>query len=183
MSAQLQDSVFRIAQSSDAAAIAQLHADSWRATYRGLFSDAFLDGPVFEERARLWRTRFETWDPARNGVVLMEHGSTLLGFACLMLDKDPEWGARLDNLHVHKEAQGTGAGRQLMQHAARWVLEREADWPLHLMVFEGNARAVRFYAALGGSAVERREAVVEDGTSLVELRYVWRDLWALAAGA
>jgi len=178
---QLQDSAFRLAGAEDAAAIAQLHAESWRITYRGLFSDAFLDGPVFEERAELWRQRFADWDAGRNGVVLMEHGRTLLGFACLMLDKDSDWGARLDNLHVHKEAQGTGAGRQLMQHAARWVLEREPDWPLHLMVYERNAPAVKFYDAMGGAVTERRNVVVEDGTELVELRYVWRDLWALAA--
>jgi GNAT superfamily N-acetyltransferase len=177
----LEDSVFRLAEANDADSIAQLHANSWRKTYRGLFTDAFLDGPVFEERTALWRDRFATWDTARNGVILMEHGKTLLGFASIMLDKDPDWGARLENLHVHAEAQGTGAGRQLMQHVARWVLEREADWPLHLMVFERNERAVKFYDAMGGTMAEKRDAIVEDGTGLVELRYVWRDLWALAS--
>jgi hypothetical protein len=34
----------RVADSSDAPAIAALHAESWRRHYRGAYSDAFLDG-------------------------------------------------------------------------------------------------------------------------------------------
>ena len=37
---------FRPADADDAAAVAGLHADSWRRHYRGAFSDAFLDGDV-----------------------------------------------------------------------------------------------------------------------------------------
>ena len=37
---------FRSAEAGDAAAVAGLHADSWRRHYRGAFSDAFLDGDV-----------------------------------------------------------------------------------------------------------------------------------------
>ena len=44
-------------ESIDAAAIATLHAESWRTAYRGLVPDAFLDGPVVEDRMHLWRKR------------------------------------------------------------------------------------------------------------------------------
>ena len=41
----------------DANAIAAVHAESWRTAYRGILSDAYLDGPIDAERRRLWRAR------------------------------------------------------------------------------------------------------------------------------
>lgn len=166
---------------TDADGIADLHARSWRATYRGLFSDAFLDGPVFAERKALWIKRLGNWDPARNVVLLAQGDDGLAGFASVMLDTEPQWGARLDNLHVDPERKGRGVGRSLMREAARWVQAGNRASMLHLMVFEGNVAARRFYDAMGGECVERREVTVEDGTRLVELRYLWRDLAVLAA--
>ena len=39
--------------------IAALHAASWKAAYRGLFADSYLDGDVEYERLRHWRQRIE----------------------------------------------------------------------------------------------------------------------------
>jgi GNAT superfamily N-acetyltransferase len=167
---------------ADISAIADLHARSWRKTYRGLFSDAFLDGPVFAEREAMWTKRLNGWDTARNVVLLSENGGRLEGFASVMLDTEPAWGARLDNLHVDPDGKGRGTGRLLMRAAATWVLAENKAPMLHLMVFEGNVPAREFYDAMRGERVERREATVEDGTRLFELRYVWRDLNALAGG-
>ena len=47
----------RPAAPADIDAIANLHAESWRITYRGQYSDAFLDGPVYEDRLGVWRDR------------------------------------------------------------------------------------------------------------------------------
>lgn len=41
---------YRGATRVDAEGIAQLHADSWRRTYRGDFLDSFLDGDLVTER-------------------------------------------------------------------------------------------------------------------------------------
>lgn len=161
---------------ADAPAIARLHAESWRRTYRGLFTDAFLDGPVFAEREALWTRRLRDWDPARNVVLLAERAGELCGFASVLLDTEPAWGARLDNLHVHPERKGGGTGRALMRAAARWTLQNSSNTTLHLMVFEGNLPARGFYDALRGECAERRAVTVEDGSQLFELRYVWRDL-------
>ncbi|MBL8518982.1 MAG: GNAT family N-acetyltransferase [Betaproteobacteria bacterium] len=162
---------------ADIDAVAELHARSWRKTYRGLFSDAFLDGPVFAERRDLWTRRLRGWDRERNAVLLAESQGALAGFAAIMLDTEPEWGARLDNLHVDPDGQGRGVGRLLMQAAGRWTVGKAPR--LHLMVFDGNAAARGFYDEMQGECVERRDVTVEDGTRLVELRYLWRDLKVL----
>jgi hypothetical protein len=50
----------RVARATDAEAIAHLHAESWRRTYRGMMSDEFLDGRALENRRRVWRQRLQT---------------------------------------------------------------------------------------------------------------------------
>lgn len=168
---------------ADADTIAALHARSWQITYRGLFSDAFLDGPVLEERRGLWRSRLDSWDAARNVVLLAEAEGELQGFASVLLDIEPQWGARLDNLHVNPHAKARGIGRQLVCAAAQWVRDGGEMTSLHLMVFERNEAARGFYDAMRGKCVERREVTVEDGTRLVELRYLWKDLGELIKAA
>ena len=73
---------FRQATRADAMAVATLHAESWRANYRGAYRDEYLDGDVLEDRLRVWEERLCT--PAPNQfVVLAEEGDDLIGFACV----------------------------------------------------------------------------------------------------
>ena len=48
---------FRQAEASDARVIAELHAQSWRNTYRGMLRDDYLDGDILYERVALWEKR------------------------------------------------------------------------------------------------------------------------------
>ena len=102
----------------------------------------------------------------------------LLGFACVLLDEEPKWGACLDNLHVLPHIKGQGLGRQLFAKAAQWVGTVEPEWPLHLWVFESNHSARRFYDSLGGAIIERQKKYIA-GVEVPSLRYLWNDLGAL----
>ena len=82
---------------ADAAAIASLHADSWRRQYRGACSDSFLDGDVTANRLAVWTALFAQPDRGRCTLVAEERGA-LVGFAHVVFDDDPIWGALLDNL-------------------------------------------------------------------------------------
>jgi GNAT superfamily N-acetyltransferase len=171
--------VFRSATATDSKAIASLHTESWRDAYRGILPDAYLDESIVEERARLWQARFLSPDIERRHIVLAEVEGTLVGFACVLLDKEPQWGACLDNLHVLPRYKRRGLGKQLFSKAAQWVKSREPEWPIHLWVFEDNIAARRFYDALGGERVEHRTQKVLEGIERPSLRYVWHDLQKL----
>lgn len=165
---------FRTAVPSDSSPIAELHAASWRASYRGRLSDSYLDGTIFAERGAFWRDRLGT--PAdRRYVLLAEAGEALVGFVCVMLDAEPVWGAYLDNLHVRPGLTGRGVGSSLFAEAARWVIRVEPTWAIHLFVFEGNVGARRFYERHGGEQVERVMRVMPDGGTSAVYRYLWRD--------
>jgi GNAT superfamily N-acetyltransferase len=171
---------FRPATPADSGKIAGLHTVSWRAAYRGILPDVYLDGPVAPEREALWRRRLCAAGAERRCVRLAEDGSTLAGFVCVLLDEEPAWGACLDNLHTAAAYRGRGIGRQLMSMASGWVMEKEPGWPIHLWVFAGNHEARRFYDALDGQIVERRAKGGPWGAEVLSLRYVWQDPQVLA---
>lgn len=105
--------MFRVACASDDLRVAELHTASWRSAYRGLLSDAYLDGDILAERGRLWEQRLAQ-PSGRQLVLLAEEGEALLGFVCVLLDEEPAWGAYLDNLHVRPGLTGRGLGRRLL---------------------------------------------------------------------
>ena len=171
--------VFRRATGGDSEAIASLHTESWRDAYRGILPDLYLDGQIFDERANLWRSRFSSLSSDRFLVVLAESSGEPVGFACVLLDEDPQWGPCLDNLHVLPRCRSRGVGRLLFGRAAQWVMSREPRWPIHLWVFEANVGARRFYDALGGEVVENKKREVLKGIEISSVLYVWRDLQEL----
>jgi GNAT superfamily N-acetyltransferase len=172
--------IYREAAPADAQAVASLHAESWRAAYRGILSDAFLDGDAFAERLHFWRKRLDAADPDRY-VLLAEESAALQGFACVIAAADPRRGALLDNLHVRPGLTGQGLGTALLLRAARWVHARDPVSPLHLWVYEDNLSARRFYRQLGAIPAERVLKEALGGGKVALLCYVWTDLQALLA--
>lgn len=166
---------FRTAIEADASGVAALHAASWRSAYRGILSDSYLDASVQSEREQLWQRRLAHSHRERQYVLLAEQKQTLVGFACVLLDEEPEWGACLDNLHVLPNYTGNGLGGQLLQRVAGWVATTVPNWPMHLWVFEANQRARRFYRRYGAEPVESRAIAMPGGGAPPILRYIWRD--------
>jgi ribosomal protein S18 acetylase RimI-like enzyme len=169
----------RAAAVRDVDAIAALHADSWRRNYRGAYRDAYLDGDVVSERLAVWRDRLTQPATTFRTIVAARDGA-FAGFAHVILDDDPTWGALLENLHVVHELKRDGIGTRLMAAAARAVLEATPGAGLCLWVLDQNASAQAFYAARGGVDVgtEIRGPFPGGGTALAH-RIVWRDPSAL----
>jgi GNAT superfamily N-acetyltransferase len=161
---------------ADAAAIALLHAQSWRSAYRGLLTDEYLDDQVLHDRTAFWSKRFGAPNPERRLVLKALDESTLLGFVCVLLDEEPAWGARLDNLHVVPGHKGTGVGYALFQAAREWTARAQPEWSMHLWCIERNVVARRFYDRQGGRIVESATRPIAQGLCLPELRYLWTAL-------
>jgi GNAT superfamily N-acetyltransferase len=174
------DVAYRESESSDWRAIATLHAESWRRSYRGMLPDAYLDNDVFADRAELWERRFGDTDYQRATVtVLAEAGARLVGFAHSRVDEEPEWGTLLDNLHVTHDAQRLGVATRLVAETASLVAPRALSPALYLWVLEANSRARAFYESMGGQPVERGVSR-EGGGEAPCLRYWWPDVSKLS---
>lgn len=169
---------FRSAGAADALAIAALHADSWLRDYRGAYSDSFLDGDVLQDREKVWSERLRRDDGASH-TVLAEDGAGLVGFAHVVFDSDPSWGALLDNLHVRHRDKRHGVGSELLALTGQAVIERVSS--LYLWVLEQNLQARAFYEARGGVRVERASVSAPGGVASrlngtpTKLRYAWSD--------
>jgi GNAT superfamily N-acetyltransferase len=158
----------RPATPTDAPAIANLHAQSWRFAYRG----AYPDGPVFEDRARVWNERLTS--PATNQhVTLAEDNGALIGFACSYGDDDAQWGTLVDNLHVHPNRHRQGTGRLLLAEVAAWCSQTYPDRGLYLWVLAQNDRAQRFYKSLGAADQGTKTSTPPGGGTITAHRYTW----------
>lgn len=164
------------ASSQDAESVARLQAASWRKTYRGMLPDDYLDRHVVADRLECWTGRFATFAPERTLVLKAVGDGTLLGYVCVLLDEEPAWGARLDNLHVTPESRGTGVGYALFQAAREWIERVSPGTPMHLWCVEGNRVARRFYDRQGGTVVEAASRSFAGQPSVPEVRYWWAPL-------
>jgi len=133
----------RPAAAGDVEAVAALHAESWRSTYRGTFSDFYLDGEAPEERLQHWINRLSSGPLPKQGVLVAMDGGVCVGFICIYLQAEPAWGPVLDNLHVRPDRKGRGIGSRLIQEGLGWVRSRRSFDRWHLWVLEGNAAARR----------------------------------------
>lgn len=132
--------------------IADLHATSWQENYQNNFDAEYLAGPVFEERRKVWKERFEA--AAENQRILVaEQDDLILGFVCHYLDKDKKLGSYIDNLHVRSSAKGLGIGRSLMREASANIKKEASAEKFYLYVFTDNTGAIKFYERTGGQLV------------------------------
>jgi GNAT superfamily N-acetyltransferase len=177
---------FRAAGPGDAEQVARLHADSWRRHYRGAYADSFLDGDVVADRHAVWSARLA--DPGNAMTVVAEDDAGLVGFGHVVFDKDDQWGSLLDNLHVTHAHQRSGIGAALLTQIARAVIERATNRSMYLWVLEQNTAAQSFYAAFGGTCVEKTPVSAPGGVATRlngapnKLRVTWSDASSLGRG-
>ena len=124
--------VIRDATKSDAAAIAHLHAESWRSAYRGILSDDFLENHAHRDRLAIWQERFSA--PAAHPMFVMvaDAATQIAGFVCVFPEEDAYFGSFLDNLHVAPQLTGRGIGRQLRSGAAARLLTSGSSAGMYL---------------------------------------------------
>jgi len=166
----------RVATTADAQQIAELHVESWRSAYRGMFSDAYLDSDEFrQERSVLWSKRLGHPEPNQL-VLIAEIDDQLVGFACAFGSADQHLGTLLDNLHVRHEYQGRGIGAELMSEVAKWCSAELSGEGIFLWVLEPNMQARRFYERRGGIRIDGDLWSSPDGGSIACIRFAWKNV-------
>lgn len=162
----------RRAAPSDWAAIAAIHAESWRSAYRGIYPDSYLEERAPAERRSFWSEAFGGMDGELDAVFLAEQAGEAVGFACLRRKAEAA-GPLLDNLHVLPGRKGLGIGRRLIAAAAGWLAEKEPEAALQLVVWADNVAARGFYGRLGGREAEVFEAPTPGGGTAPQIRVRW----------
>ena len=160
----------RAATSSDSLAVARVHLAAWRAAYRGIIPDSYLDGLDEVARARRYTFDLKGLDDPQTWIAL--EGDEIRGFV--------SWGpAREDELsrgevyalYVSPHSWRLGVGSRLLVRAEHELAARGFDEAL-LWVLKDNSRGRRFYDASGWRHDGNELTAQFNSHEVVEVRYV-----------
>jgi ribosomal protein S18 acetylase RimI-like enzyme len=175
---------FRAATVADASAIAALRVESWRATYRGVMPDAYLDNMHAEESAFMWA---QVLAAKASGICVFvaeasvdtDADAEIVGFASGMLltPEKLDCNAELTGIYIKPIAQRGGVGRRLVSLVAQRLQQSGAVSLLSWVISE-NQPARKFHEELGAELLVE-QAFAWDGLDLLEVGYGWQDLDAL----
>lgn len=164
----------RDARPADAVRLAEIHAVSWQAAYRGLLSDAFLDGLTATSRLDWWESRLARVPP-RWAVLVVEDARRVAGFATTgHCDDDdrriPEAG-ELYAMYVDPDFWSLGFGRDLLLGAEErfWA---DGYRTASLWVLRDNHRSRRFYEVGGWQVDGAEQRLIIGSDAVTAVRYV-----------
>ncbi len=163
----------RPAEVDDAAAIARVHVESWRSTYRGLLPDDFLDS--LTEGRYLERWLRSLGDDATR-VYVAEEDHQVVAFASGGRERAGEGGyaGELYAIYVLEKAQRHGHGIGLVRAVIGGLREMGLN-DMIVWVLRENSPARKFYERLGGTYV-RTQPITIGSVTLQEVSYGWRSL-------
>ncbi|HZV35381.1 MAG TPA: GNAT family N-acetyltransferase [Verrucomicrobiae bacterium] len=161
----------RAATISDAAAIARIHVDTWRAAYRGHGPDSVLANLSVERREAFWRERLTQ---EKGAVFVAEEKGSVIGFCDLIPSRDADADAQVVEIaaiYIEPASWRKGAGGALCKQAFAEAQNRGCK-SITLWVLTTNTAARHFYERIGfvpdGSSKTDKWP---DGSALSEVRY------------
>lgn len=151
----------RSATPEDAAAIARVHVDSWRSTYRGIVPDSVLDSLDYESRAETWRRGIEDTISSQVVFVAESPNGDIGGFVAAGPERSgdyPEYTAEIYAIYVADDWRGYGLGRSLVMRAVQALLEQGR--PSMLIWALSENPACDFYRRLGGAKIAAQTVTI-----------------------
>ncbi|MEM7758328.1 MAG: GNAT family N-acetyltransferase [Cyanobacteria bacterium P01_A01_bin.40] len=168
--------IIREATEQDISAISKVHVDTSRTTYRGIFSDEYLDNMSYQKRERAWHQVFEETLKNNNFTYVAENNShQIIGFANAGLEREGDslYLGELYAIYILENFQQQGIGEKLV----RTVVEQFKKMQINSMlvwVLKDNS-ACSFYKKLGGIKIKEQE-IERQGNKLIKIAYGWRDI-------
>jgi ribosomal protein S18 acetylase RimI-like enzyme len=107
----------RTAQLDDAAGIARVHETTWKEAYRGILSDAYLDGLSSKRLTTRWRASLEHRNEDLDEQIFVAvQGKTVIGFLTVGASREAfaPWESEIGMIYVLNGHRGAGIGRVLM---------------------------------------------------------------------
>ncbi|MCU6433005.1 GNAT family N-acetyltransferase [Undibacterium sp. Jales W-56] len=165
----------RRATVADAQAIAAVRIESWRATYRGIMPDDYLDEMKLDDSTAIWEKVLSAGNDAICVFVAIADNE-IIGFASGMLLKEEKQGmhAELTAIYLRTAFQNSGIGQRMLQKVARTLQAMGASNML-VWVLTGNKAARQFYENFGGQFLVEQD-FIWDELELQEVAYGWPDL-------
>lgn len=163
----------RPATPDDASAIARVHVDSWRTSYRGMLPKEFLASLSEAGYLERWKRLLSD---ASNLIYVAEEGGDVIGFASGGRERAGEDGfsGELYAIYLLEAFKRRGHGRGLVRATVDGLRGLGID-DLIIWALTDNQAARAFYERLGGVFV-RVQPIVIGSATLEEVAYGWRRL-------
>ena len=156
---------------ADARAVAEVHVQSWRAAYRDLVPQSYLDTLSVDSREKFWREAMERESPE---LWVAETDGGVVGWVAFGPSRDPDAAGsvgEISAIYLLPSHWSTGIGLELWLTARARLIERGFA-TVTLWVFAENSRAIRFYHAAGFELmVGAQQSHERGGKVLLEQRY------------
>ena len=171
--------------SEDAADLAHIHIEGWRASYGGLVDQAFLDALDKNERAANW---IKWLGEGTEALIAHDDNGKPAGFIAFnklmtpppgMSPIRPLYTSEILAIYILPDYWRKKLGRELMKQAAARLKERKHK-SMCLWVLEKNTRGNAFYKALGGQKCGKKDVTIGN-QKLTDVCYGWRDTSALSS--
>jgi GNAT superfamily N-acetyltransferase len=174
--------LIREATPADAAAIARVHVESWRTTYRGIVPDDYLARLSHEGRECTWANALRGAGDAGAGTAVFvaeDDAGQVVGFASGGVERggDPRYRGELYALYLLDTQQRRGLGHRLVGAVAERLARDGVGTMLTWVLADNPAR--RFYAAIGGREL-RTQQIEIGGATLDEVAFGWDDITILS---
>ena len=162
----------RLGRPGDAAGIARLDVETWRATYAGILATPFLVGLSTRRRELGWGTVIER-EPRDVRVAVNQDGH-ILGFgSCGRSRGEAEFAGEVFTLYVAPDWQNQGIGRRLLVALFERLFDQGCGAVIIWVLRDNPGRF--FYQRLGGREVQHKMFTV-GGKQVEASAYAWRDL-------
>ncbi len=161
----------RIAQPSDIPAIAKVHVDAWRTTYRDILPADFLAALSYERRQLTWQQALSPESSSIVYVVETELGE-IVGFASggPAREDDPTYPGEIYAIYLLEHAQRQGIGKKFFTTLATHLAQQGMPGFMLWVAAENPAR--NFYVAMGGKVIKEKNESI-GGVTIVEIGYGW----------
>ena len=158
----------RRARIGDAADLADLFRDSWRATYRGVIPHTHLENMIRRRGPARWRSAIRSGEM----VLVVEYDGKPVGYAtCGTARSRGAQKAEIYEIYLLPEYQGLGFGEYLFE-ACRYRLDQRRLRGLIVWSLAENTQAINFYWQLGGRPlVSSYERI--GGVRLEKIAFSW----------
>lgn len=160
----------RPAALDDAAAIARVHTESWRVSYRGILPDAVLDQIDVGQR-RTSRERILTTPGALHLVAYEVSSGEIVGFCDAGASRSPGYAGEVYAIYFAHRAKRYGLGTEMFDQVRDWLPSRGMH-SMIVWVLANNPHARRFYEAVGGRIGHTKQTRVA-GFPVIEQAYLW----------
>jgi ribosomal protein S18 acetylase RimI-like enzyme len=162
----------RQARPGDACGIARLDVETWRTTYAGVLSAAYLVSLSERRREIGWRMVIQR-EP-RDVRIAVDAAGSILGFgSCGPSRSERHFPGEVFTLYVAPDWQNHGIGRRLLIALFRRLVVSGLDAAIVWVLRDNPSRF--FYERLGGHQTCRKSIAV-GGSSVEVIAYGWRDL-------